>query len=67
MKLEVDVTCPHCRMKFRQRVEEMRLGRSRQCPHCGIRIEFTGDDGQKAQRAMDDLQRTIRNFGKIRL
>jgi len=62
MKLEHDLDCPHCKRAFRQKLEEMRPGAIRICPHCEIRIEFTGDDGRKAQRVLDDLQRELQSL-----
>ena len=64
MKLEFDVTCPHCKRKFKQRVEDMAPGRSRQCPHCGITVNFTGDDGRKAQQAVDKLEGQIKKLSR---
>lgn len=61
MKLEVDIRCPNCSRKFKQRVEDMRPGKSKRCS-CGTTIKFTGDDGRKAQRALDSLERTIKNI-----
>ncbi len=66
MKLQFDVECPNCRRKFKQLVAEMRPGTSRHCPYCGVEIGFTGDDGRKAQRAVDNLTRTLKKLsGKI--
>lgn len=64
MKLEVEVTCPKCKGKFKQRVEAMRPGASRRCPYCGVTIEFEGDDGRKAQQAMDGLEREIKKLSR---
>lgn len=63
-KLEADLPCPNCRRKFRQRIEDMVPGRTRRCPFCAIEIKFTGDDGRKAQRALDDLERTFKRLGR---
>jgi transposase-like protein len=62
MKVEFDMKCPHCGHTLKQRVEALRPGRSRTCPSCRAEIRFTGDDGQKAQRALDDLERSIKNL-----
>ena len=61
-KLAVDVECASCHRKIPMRVEEMVPGRSRRCPSCGVTLKFTGDDGRKAQKALDDLERTLRNL-----
>ena len=68
MKMEISITCPNCKRQFDQRVEDMRPRNTRQCPSCGSVIQFTGDDGRKTQRALDDLQKSLRNLSvKIKL
>lgn len=62
MKLDFDIQCPNCGRKFKQRVEEMRPGRTRNCPGCRLPIEFTGDDGARTQRALDDFTRKLKNL-----
>lgn len=63
--LEANVKCPNCGKPIRVKVREMVPGRSRACPHqCGATIRFTGDDGRKVQKALDDLERTIQRFGR---
>jgi DNA-directed RNA polymerase subunit RPC12/RpoP len=64
MKLEADLNCPNCGGKFKQRIEDMRPGRSRVCPHCSARIQFTGDDGRKAQKAIDDLEKELKKLSR---
>jgi uncharacterized C2H2 Zn-finger protein len=39
-------------------------GASRSCPYCGTVFQFTGDDGRKVQKALDDLEKTIKNMSK---
>ena len=63
-KLELDIDCPSCNRKFKQRVADMRPGRSRSCPHCACQINFTGDDGRKAQKALDDLEKSLKKLGR---
>lgn len=58
-KLEIDITCPGCGKSLKQKIETMRLGRQRTCPSCGVVINFAGDDGRKAQRAMDDFMKEL--------
>jgi PHP family Zn ribbon phosphoesterase len=62
MQLEADVTCPGCNRNFKLKVKEMVPGRSKKCPKCGASIHFKGDDGRKAQKAMDDLMRTLKRM-----
>ena len=63
-KLEYDITCPGCKRKVTMRVEAMQPGKTKACPHCGHGFEFAGDDGRKVQKALDDLRKALRNFGK---
>jgi uncharacterized Zn finger protein len=63
-KLKFDLECPSCHRKFKQKVEDVRPGQSRRCPHCGTVIEFTGDDGRQMQRAVDKLERSIKKASR---
>lgn len=64
MKLKCDIKCPKCARSFKQAVGEMRPGRSRSCPHCGVTIRWTGDDGGKAQRTLDEFKRDMKKISK---
>ncbi len=61
-KIEVDVPCPNCNREFKQRLEGMSPGKKCKCPFCKAQIEFTGDDLSKVQRAMDDLEKSIKRL-----
>jgi len=65
-KLRAEVPCPNCNRKFKIRVEDMRPGNSRSCPSCGVTINFRGDDGRKTQKALDDLEKTMKKLGNIK-
>lgn len=62
MDLEADVQCPGCNRKMKIKVKEMVPGRKKTCRYCSAEIHFTGDDGRKAQRAVDDLERTLKSL-----
>ncbi len=62
---EVEIPCPGCKREFPQRLEDMRPGNSRTCPHCGDVINFTGDDGRKAQEALTELERVLDSLKDI--
>ena len=64
MKLEAEIECPNCHRKLTQLVEKMRPGNSRTCSGCGATIQFTGDDGRKAQEAIDQFERAMRDISK---
>jgi uncharacterized C2H2 Zn-finger protein len=63
-KLEVDLTCPNCKKVFTAKIESMIPGKSTKCPKCGSITKFTGDDGRKAQKALDDFERSLKNMSK---
>lgn len=64
MKLETDVECPGCKRKIKIKIEEMVPGKKKKCPNCNAEISFTGDDGRKTQRAVDDFEKNLKNMFK---
>ena len=64
--LETEISCPSCQRKITIKVKEMVPGQTKNCPSCGLVIRFSGDDGRKAQRALDDLQKTLKSLGRGR-
>lgn len=63
-KLTVELTCPKCEAVFRQVLEDMSPGVTRRCPHCGVDIQFAGDDGHEVQRAVDKLEQTFKDLSR---
>lgn len=63
MKLEVDISCPKCSHTMKIPVGFMRKGNSKKCPRCSSTIEFEGD-GHKAQKAMDDFEKSLNKMFK---
>ena len=64
MELKTDVTCPKCGHKFSIKVADMVPGRKTRCPRCPTEITFSGDDGRKAQQALDDLERSLKKWSR---
>lgn len=64
MELKADVKCPACGYKLIIKVADMVPGRRQNCPKCRATISFTGDDGRKAQGALDDLEKTIKKLSR---
>lgn len=64
MELEIDIECPQCKHKFKQKLRDVKPGASHKCTSCGANITFTGDDLSKAQKELDNLERTIKNISK---
>ena len=68
MKVEIDIKCPACEHTIKVALGNMRPGNSRDCPRCRRRINFTGDDGSKVQRNLDqatkDVEQTVRDLNR---
>ena len=61
--LETEFVCPNCKRKMKIKIKEMVPGRTKKCPSCDLTICFSGDDGRKAQGALDNLQKTLKRLG----
>lgn len=59
---KVQVPCPKCGAKTEVRLEDIHEGSSFTCRSCGERVGFTGDDGRKARKALDELEATLRQL-----
>lgn len=64
MNVQVPITCPGCKRSFKIALTQMDPGKKAKCPGCGAEIKFTGDSGSSVQRSLDNLEATIRRFGK---
>jgi uncharacterized paraquat-inducible protein A len=64
MDIETEIACPGCKRKIKIKLKEMIPNRKKNCPSCNTQITFTGDDGRKAQKALDDLQKELKNLFK---
>ena len=42
----------------------MSPGRKKKCPSCNAEMGFTGDDGRKTQKAVNDLEKKLKNMFK---
>lgn len=67
MDLETEIKCPSCGRNLKIKAREMIPGRSQNCPGCGTRVRFSGDDGRKTQKALDDVTKTLKKGINIRL
>lgn len=61
--LTAEITCPNCGRQVKLKINEMVPGRSKTLS-CGCTVQFTGDDGRKAQQALDDLERQLKKLSK---
>lgn len=64
MDLDTDFECPNCSRKIKIKIGEMVPERKKRCPSCRAEITFSGDDGRKTQKAMDDLEKSLKNLFK---
>ena len=48
-------------------MREMKPGSSTRCPSCAVTINFSGDDLSKTQDAIDDLKRSFKKLGDIKI
>ena len=62
--LKVKIQCPNCQHSVQIKVKEMVPGHTKNCPFCGAQFNFTGDDGRKVQRELDNLSRTLKRLGR---
>lgn len=65
--LKVPAECPNCGNSIAIQVKEMVPGKSRNCPKCACVIRFTGDDGRKVQKSLDDFEKTIKSLGSQKI
>jgi DNA-directed RNA polymerase subunit RPC12/RpoP len=68
---QIDLTCPHCRKKFKERIGRLKNNPLLRCPGCGGNIQFdaSGSKGlaqgvKAAENATDKLRRSIGKIGK---
>jgi hypothetical protein len=63
---EVEVPCPGCGRKFKERMANMKPGNVKTCPSCRQSIRYTGDDASKVERelkrSVEKLERTFRDL-----
>lgn len=60
--LSVNIQCPGCQRQTPINVGEMIPGRSKICPNCGAEFKFAGDDGRKIQKALDDVEKELKQL-----
>ncbi len=61
--LEAEITCPNCGRQVRVRIANTVPGRTMNC-QCGLAIHFEGDDGRRAQAAVDHLEQHLRRLNR---
>jgi len=68
---EIDVPCPNCGKKIKQKLGGLKNSPTIRCPGCGssIKLDASGPKGaakslQQVEKGIDDLRRTLRKLGK---
>lgn len=56
-------TCRQCKRKLEKKFIELSPGKEIKCS-CGFTFSISGDGLRSAQRGLDDLKRSLDNFGK---
>lgn len=64
MDLDFDVTCPNCKKKIKLKVKDMVPGKKSHCTSCKCEISFSGNDGRKIQKELDDFEKKMKNLFK---
>lgn len=66
---EVGVPCPNCGTENKTTLKQVQRGERITCRGCGkhIKLEATGDDMRSVAKAMDDLERSLKRLGNIKL
>lgn len=69
---EVGIPCPKCGAQNKVSLGQIEREETIQCLNCGVKINLKDKDGgvrrgtRDIQRALDDLNRTLRRFGRSR-
>ena len=59
---KVDIQCPNCRTKLKVALGNMSSGHSIKCHHCSTTINFDGNGGRKAERAIKNFEQKIKKM-----
>lgn len=65
--LKIKVSCPNCRRQIAFKIRDIVPGREKQCPYCNLIFKFQGDDGRKAQKALDNFEKTVKKLSKHKI
>ena len=65
MKQKLEIKCPKCGRTMRPELDAVKMGRSVRCAggH-SVKLKDEGGGIAKADRAMSDLERALKRFGK---
>jgi len=59
--VELSLTCPKCKAKFKVRLSKMTNGSVMNCPSCKSKITFTGDGANKAKKALEEIEKAFKH------
>ena len=63
MDVDAPIDCPGCGAKVNVKLSDWAANKTMKCPS-GHEIKLEGKDAKEAKKALDDLERTLKNFGK---
>lgn len=68
MAQEINAKCPGCGASYKVTLKQVRDRARVTCPGCRkqIQIQPEGDDLRRIEKALDDFQKTLKEFGKGR-
>ncbi len=60
---QIEVTCPNCKRKTKVPAKMLFDGGTAKCPHCGLEFRSDGSGGREADKALNDLRRSLKTSG----
>lgn len=61
---EVEVPCPGCGRKFKQRISRLKNHSRISCPHCGNAIELSGQGADDTLAQLKKLEDVFKKLGR---
>ncbi|MCG8438778.1 MAG: hypothetical protein MI751_11895 [Pseudomonadales bacterium] len=59
---KVDIHCPNCKTKPKVALGNMSSGHGITCHNCSATINFDGDGGRKAEKAIKNFEKEIKKM-----
>ena len=59
MDLDLEIQCPNCKRNVKLKMRKLKKGSSHPCPRCKTEFVVRDDDFRKAQKALDDFEKSL--------